>query len=426
MSNDGLGSKRDSMNILMVKSTIPFVRRAGTDVISANIMKILSLDNCVTFLGLAHSKSELEQIKSFQGKGAPEIHAVLAPNKRSFVHRIFYKLLNAMKLIFLLRSLEVSYNTPASLKRALSRLTKANRYDLVIIEYWRCASLKKHVKGGAKVALLIHDAAFINDLRRLHTEKSLLRKTGMSLYYRFKKWEELRSISRFDSIFALSSADVQHIQGEGKGLESLSFQTLPLPFIEGDHLDTRLHRSTSLENSLYFIGSLDRFNNFDAVFYFLEEIYPHLRSSVKDVKVFLVGSCPPVVRKKLEKYEPVRLMGFLEDQDKELTRYRICIAPLRIGSGIKIKILEAFVLGKPVVTTSVGAEGISYYDDHTHGLCDQPENFAREIERLLTDEEYYKHVQESQRHYVDENLTFPVCRERMNRVIHRILHRSER
>jgi glycosyltransferase involved in cell wall biosynthesis len=87
--------------------------------------------------------------------------------------------------------------------------------------------------------------------------------------------------------------------------------------------------------------------------------------------------------------------------------------------------LEAFALRKPVVTTSVGAEGIDFYEDHHQGVRDEPKSFAKEIEHLLRDVDYYNHVKEKQWQYAYENLTIQANRKKLQKIIND-LYRSNR
>ena len=403
------------MDILVVKSHIPSEITMGTDVVSYNLLRLLSLDNHVSLLGMTQSRGEQDQTGRLRGV-CENVFTILAPHRKSPFHRLYYKVLNLLKLFFLFRSPEASYSTPRGLKMAMSRTTEEHHYDLVIIEYWYHAALRSYVRGNPRVVLLIHDAAFMDYHRRQELEESMLKRTFMRFFSRIKKWEELRSIAKFDQVLALSSKDIQHIREGGLDSERITFRTLPVSISAGgEHVSFR-GRDEAIEDSLYFIGRLDRSdrpNNLDAVRFFLEKVYPRLEKIVPNVRFYIIGECPPGVREELLEMAPVHFQGFVDDPEKEVLKYRVCVAPLRIGSGIKIKILEAFCLGIPVVTTSVGAEGIDYFDTHYEAVRDGPGGFAEEVGRLLKDEDYYSRVRKSQRKYSQENLTLESNRKRV-------------
>jgi glycosyltransferase involved in cell wall biosynthesis len=405
------------MKILLVKSVIPAGKRMGSDIVSYNLLRLLSLDHEVSFLGMAHSPEEVRDAGRL-GEFCEEVFIVPAPNKRSLFHRLYYKFLNLTKLIFLLRSQEVSYNSPSCLKRKLADVTDRGGYDLVIIEYWHCALLRSHVRGIATAVLLIHDAAFMRDRRRMLVENSCWKRAFMRIYFRLKRREELRSVECFKNVLALSAADIDHIRQEGgERTRGISFQKIPVS-VAADLEESACYAvSEEIPNSLYFIGSLDWFNNLDAVLFFLERVYPHFKGMHDGLELYVVGNCGPRVHKRLQGLGPVRFAGFVRDTAEGLKKYRVCIAPIRVGSGIKIKILEAFILGKPVVTTSIGAEGISFFDDHADGVRDDPAAFAGEVIRLLSDDSYYNQVKDRQLKYARENLTVEANRKRIQDII---------
>ncbi len=416
MSGRGIS---DMKKILLVKTTIPSLGKTGSDIVSSHLLELLSRDHSVSFLGMAHSDAEKKSADALRAM-CEDVHVILAPHKQSPLHRIFFKVLNILKLIFLLQSIEVSYHTPRLFRKTLSRLVKIGRYDLVIIEYWHNSLLERAVGGRSRTILFIHDAAFINNDRRLQVESSRLKRALMRPYFALKKREELRSIARFTDVFAISSADVRHIQAEGRKMGYVNFRVVPLSIISTPDVIKTHSDSDEIENSLYFIGSLNRYNNFDAVFYFLEEIYQTLVNALGDVKLFVVGECKPSLKRALLKRAQIHFIGFLENPAKELSRYRVCIAPIRVGSGIKIKILEAFLLGKPVVTTAVGAEGIDFFDDNTAAVQDDPRKFSEEIVHLLTDESYYNRVRDKQMDFARSNLTVEANRPRFLEILNEL------
>jgi len=404
------------MKILLVKSMIPAMKRAGTDVVTRNLLELLSMDHTVTFLGMGHSPVEVERVAALKDICA-EARAILAPNKRSPFHRLYHKLLNTFRFIALGRSYESSYNAPKAFKRAITEVTGRERFDLVIIEYWHNASLKPWVRRGARAVLLIHDAAFVNNHRRLCVERNIWKKAILRPYFWLKKQEELQSIAKFDQVLALSSADVEHVRAADPRMGKIGFRTIPISMRGKADEIIRDNDIVGRERSLYFMGSLERFNHMDAVTFFLDEIHPELERSSVDTRFFVVGRCRPHVQKRLKRIGPVEFVGFVEDPVSDLKPYGICVVPLRVGSGIKIKILEAFILGKPVVTTSVGAEGIDFFNQYPDCVRDDPREFAGEIERLLEDRNYFDQVREAQWKYAENNLTIQGNRETFKEAI---------
>ena len=106
------------------------------------------------------------------------------------------------------------------------------------------------------------------------------------------------------------------------------------------------------KNRLIFTGTMDYFANVEAVLYFCKNILPLIKKDVPDVKLYIVGANPVKVIRGLANNKDIFVTGFGEDKRQHLARAAVCVAPLRIGRGIRNKVLEAMSAGVPVVTTS--------------------------------------------------------------------------
>jgi glycosyltransferase involved in cell wall biosynthesis len=120
--------------------------------------------------------------------------------------------------------------------------------------------------------------------------------------------------------------------------------------------------------------------------YFVQEIFPLIREKRPDITFSIVGRQPPDAIQNMN--QGIEILGRVEDVRPEIMRGAVFVAPTRIGSGIRLKILEAMALQRPVVSTSVGCEGIDA-ESETHLLiADDPAPFAASVIRLLEDEAF--------------------------------------
>src|SRR5437660_4986520 len=137
-------------------------------------------------------------------------------------------------------------------------------------------------------------------------------------------------------------------------------------------------------HSLVFTGSMDWLPNEDAIFYFVKEILPLIRQQVPGVSLCVVGRKPSPRLQQLAATETnIELTGWVEDIRPFMARGSICIVPLRIGGGTRLKIFEAMAMAKPVVSTTIGAEGLPVRHGENILLADTAEGFARETIELL-------------------------------------------
>lgn len=139
-------------------------------------------------------------------------------------------------------------------------------------------------------------------------------------------------------------------------------------------------------NSLVFTGSMDWLPNEDGIFYFVEEILPWIRRDIPEVTIRVVGRRPSLHLKTLAGKTPgLRVTGWVEDIRPYARDASVYIVPLRVGSGTRLKIFEAMAMGKAVVSTSIGAEGLPVQHGKNILLADKPEEFAGAVVMLLKD-----------------------------------------
>jgi glycosyltransferase involved in cell wall biosynthesis len=135
-------------------------------------------------------------------------------------------------------------------------------------------------------------------------------------------------------------------------------------------------------NSLIFTGSFRFSANYEAMLWFLSEVYPHIQNQVPNVHLTITGDhanlpLPPA--------DNLTLAGFVDDVKPLIASSWVSLAPLRIGGGTRLKILEAMALGTPVVATSKGAEGLDVTPGEHLLIADTPEDFSTATIRLLTE-----------------------------------------
>lgn len=139
--------------------------------------------------------------------------------------------------------------------------------------------------------------------------------------------------------------------------------------------------------SLVFTGAMDWLANIDAVVYFTEQILPLIRREFPDVTVSVVGRSPsPRIRDLAKRNPGLRVTGRVEDVRPYIREAAVYVVPLRVGGGTRLKIFEAMAMGKAIVSTSVGAEGLRLQDGREIILADDPARFAEAVVELMRNE----------------------------------------
>ncbi|MEO8050976.1 MAG: glycosyltransferase family 4 protein, partial [Acidobacteriota bacterium] len=201
-------------------------------------------------------------------------------------------------------------------------------------------------------------------------------------YFRALRWE-LRMLPELDRIQVCSRDNADYL---------LSF----LPELKGRiddgyraGIDTSryTYRSEDREPfTILFLGSFRHAPNVEALTWFVERVLPLVLSEEPRARVMVVGSEPPPRSTfRHGEGEAVELVGFVEDVRDPLARYSLFACPILSGSGVRVKLLEAFAAGIPVVSTRLGAEGLADCDGDICALADQPAEFARRVIDLLRD-----------------------------------------
>lgn len=158
-------------------------------------------------------------------------------------------------------------------------------------------------------------------------------------------------------------------------------------------------------NEIIFVGGFGGHEpNIDAVVYFCEDILPRIKNVIPEIRFTVVGSNPPLRIQTLNN-DFITVTGYVPSTTPYLQKSYVSVAPLRYGAGMKGKIGEAMSHGLPVVTTTIGAEGMGLTDRENIIIVDSPEKFADAIIELMRDDFLYKKIQKNGLDHIDKNFT---------------------
>jgi glycosyltransferase involved in cell wall biosynthesis len=161
-------------------------------------------------------------------------------------------------------------------------------------------------------------------------------------------------------------------------------------------------------HNLIYNGALTYNANYDAMQYFLADIYPLIKHEIPDVTLSITGSTKGVNMGGLQLDAGVHLTGYVEDIRLPMAQSAVCVVPLRQGSGTRLKILEAMALGTPVVATSKGAEGLDLVDGEHLLLADTPATFADAVLRVMRDRDLRERLRRNARVLVEQTYDWEI------------------
>lgn len=234
-------------------------------------------------------------------------------------------------------------------------------------------------------------------LRAHNVEHLIWRQVAQSCTNSLKRWYlkhlsltlrayELEHMNDYDGVVCITKNDAEVFRQAGcrKPVVSIPFGIDPgeVPSVEVE------------PDSLFHIGAMDWLPNQESIRWLLEEVWPVVHREVPQAKLYLAGRKMPA-RWMNATTEGVSVIGEVPDAMYFIGSKKINVVPLLSGSGIRVKIIEAMSIGKTVITTTVGAQGIDYTDGENILIADTPEQFARQIKRCLDDDAFCSRVGEA-------------------------------
>ncbi|MGC8744909.1 MAG: glycosyltransferase [Verrucomicrobiia bacterium] len=276
-------------------------------------------------------------------------------------------------------------------------------YDLIICDFLTpSVNWIDNASQPEKALLFQHNVESLIWKRLMETSKNFIKrrylKTQWKRTYRFEK----RVSAKFGGVVGVSDEDCQIMRQE-YGLNNVLGSVPTGVDIEYFKPDGRLP-----ENGLIlFLGSMDWMPNIDAVEYFTESIYHKIKTKYPEARFIVVGRNPTKsIRDLSQKHSSIIVTGTVEDVRPFLKKASVMVVPLRAGGGTRIKIYEAMAAGVPVVSTSIGAEGLAVEHNKNILIADSPEEFAEQTIRLLKDKMLADTIAANGRRLVEENFSW--------------------
>jgi len=258
----------------------------------------------------------------------------------------------------------------------ISAAMRGRRYDIAVVEHFWCAPYWEQVADVSDVTLLdLHNIESVLHQRSAQTGRGAQAVAHRAFHAITRELEE-QWLPRFTHLLAASPDDAQELRAISPRANVIVYPN-SIPFVQ----QPRSHP----EEVIVFSGNLEYHPNVAAVRYFHDAIWPGLRERWPRLVWRLIGKNPQGVAKIVAGDDRIQLVGPVTDAVMELARAQAAIVPLLAGSGTRIKIIEAWAAGLPVVSTTLGAEGLPARDGQHLLLADNPPAFAAALTRLLGD-----------------------------------------
>ena len=394
------------MNILVISPEIPYPPVGGHYLRTYNILKLLSEKHKIFFVGFFKDREELEFKKEFQK--ICESFDVYFIQKDDFSILFFFKIIKNLfsKLPYVAQKYYID-KASARIREILLNV----RIDLVHLDMLPMAIYYSDL-NSVPIILTNHNVEWLRLYRWMKLEKNYFIKLFLFFQYVKLRSFEKKRCSECDKCITVSDYDRTILESISK---SDKFTVIP------NGVDIEYFKPNEdivvVPNRLIWVGGMSSPYNSDAVDYFLDEILPLVISKIPDIEVDFIGwGATKKLKQKLQENSHIKAYGFVDDMRPYVHQSSVFIAPIRSGSGTKIKVLNAMALGKAVITTSIGAEGIKVESDKDVMIADTPQEFALKTIYLLQHPENAKIMGRNARKMIEKHYSWEVIGKKMHQL----------
>lgn len=392
--------------LLFLCQTLPFPPDGGVHIRTYNVMRLLARSFDITalcFYRRATRQDENAVERGLDGlREFADVEAFPIPQESSLLRLLF----DHARSVATGRVYTYYAYRSAAFENRLEHVLREHTFDLVHVDSLDLSGYLPAVRS-LPIVCTHHNVESALLLRRAKTETSLLRRGYLRLQGRLMRKEEERWCSRVSLNAAVSDNDAQALQ---------SIAPRSKVFVVPNGVDTSFFTPGSTserEDTLVFVGGYSWYPNRDAMQYFADEVLPLVKRDHPRITVRWVGRAPTAADAFRRK--GVELTGYVDDIRPYVQEATCYIAPLRVGGGTRLKILDAWAMGKAVVTTSIACEGLAAEHEQNVLIADTPQQFATAIHRLIADPQLRSRLGERARRTAETEYDWEVVGRRMLR-----------
>jgi glycosyltransferase involved in cell wall biosynthesis len=401
------------MKIVVAIPYSPWPVASGTDRLIMNLVDGLAARHEVVLVTMALGAPELARLREIE-RPRVTVRAIIAPHRRSALHRLWRKARNVAAAVFAGIPTRVSYTAPPELIRLIARAAREERADLVLASYWHLYRLPD-VLHGPKLVLITHDLDFAVNPGRLAGMRGAARFVASIRLAALERIER-KAYERYDTILTVTPSDAEtlsrHPAAEGKIVR-------PLPLA----LDLAAFEACTFErerNKVLFMGVFHADFNRDALRYLLRDVWPRVTAKNPAARLEVTGQGVDG-ELRAAAGAGVSFAGSVEDIRPHLGSCSLMVLPLRFGGGVRIRMMEAAAMGTPVVSTPVGVAGMGLTPGAEYAEARSASDMAGAILRLLGDPAEAGILGANARHWAEVNISMESYPTRLEELLNLIV-----
>ena len=390
------------MKILFLSQRFVFPMDTGGKIRTGNILRELGKLAEVTVISNVESPKDDGYIDQMRGLCN---HFVSVPWKETERYSIRFYFSVLLKK-FSRYPVSVLNDYSRSLEQALLQELERQDYDLLICDFLQ-STLNLRKVSGIPTLLFQHNVEAQITQRHVERASNEVARRFWSIQHKRMFRHEKAMCLNFDGVIAVSDSDKEIMEN---WYGATNVHTIPTG------VDIEFFKpleEVAQKQQLVFTGSLDWLPNEDALVHFIDSIFPEVKSAFSKVHLLIVGRKPPPRLERLVKgREDIELTGWVDDTRPYIAESTVYIVPIRIGGGTRMKIYEALAMGKALVSTTVGAEGLPLTNGEHFLNADEDSDFANAVIELLGDENKRQELAHNARAYVVEHFGWNKVAER--------------
>jgi glycosyltransferase involved in cell wall biosynthesis len=406
----------ETLKILYVSQMPASPPRFGAQARMHGLMTQLARRHDLTAVMLVDEEFDVEECRQAMQAYCRKVVLVPNPSGREGIA----KRLLQLRSLASARSFDRLRVTVPALQRALDRVLSARRFDIVNLEfpYLGYCHLRQAPPSERLPVLVVDSHEIAYDLARQFAVAgaNLGRRFYAGANWRKLRREELRIYREADGVYLCSAADEQRLLDQVP-----EARTAVIP----NAADIEYYKPRPTDpppdgRTVVYFGLLSTIPNVDGVTHFVQDIWPHIAEAHPEARCKIIGGRPPPSLQALAGPR-VELTGFVPDLRPHLAAAAAIVVPLRLGGGTRLKIVEAMAMGKAIVSTTLGAEGIEAVSGRDILIEDEPAAFAGAVNRLLADPSLAARIGQSARLAALERYSWSGAAEALEGFYRRIL-----
>ncbi len=406
------------MHILFLTQILPYPPDSGPKVKTWHVLKYLSQSGHKITLA-SFIRPEEEPYVSTVREICAQVHVV--PIRRSRIADIGYLLRSQ----FSRRPFLIERDDIRAMRSLINRIVECESVDVIHADQLTMTqfALPFAHRPGGKPALIFdaHNAVW-TIVKRMNETLPFYYKVPLFFEAKRVKEYEAKIVAEFNSTLAVAEPDrLALVSAVQQYYPESPMPISVIPIAVDTQVIAPVERQTAYLNILT-MGTLYYPPNADGIRWFIQDVFPLVRQSLPQIKLTVVGKNPPkdFLRFADESQGSIIITGYVPDLDPYFAESTIMVIPVRAGGGMRVRILEAFARAMPVVTTTVGLEGIQAQPGKDVLVADDPKDFAGAVIRLLNDKALQDQLSLNGRHLVESKYDWQVTLKDLEKVYQQV------